>query len=87
MEVSSTLELSANPYLFRAEIGDADLQAIRESSNKGWVLGNDRFREEIEKLSDRPTTPKPRGGRRRKRVKGFEPDPINHWRNGAFEQP
>ncbi len=47
--------------LFRAAIGRADLEALREATNKGWVLGNDRFREKIEQLSERRTTPKPRG--------------------------
>ena len=53
--------------LFRAAIGRADLEAIRESTNKGWVLGNDRFREEIERLSGRRTAPNPRGRPRKER--------------------
>lgn len=52
---------SAYRQLFRAAIGRADLEAIRESTNKGWVLGNDRFRDKIERLSDRRAAPKPRG--------------------------
>jgi putative transposase len=47
--------------LFRTAIEAADLEAIRESTNKGWVLGNGRFREKIERLSGRRTMPKPRG--------------------------
>lgn len=47
--------------LFRAAVGRADLAAIRTSTNKGWVLGNERFREKIERLTGRRTTPKPRG--------------------------
>ncbi len=53
--------------LFRAAIGRADLEAIRESTNKGWVLGNDRFREKIERLSGRRTAPNPRGKPRKER--------------------
>ena len=56
--------------LFRAAIGRADLEAIRESTNKGWVLGNERFREKIEALSNRRTTPKPRGRPRNEREDG-----------------
>lgn len=52
---------SAYRQLFRAVIGKADLKALREATNKGWVFGNDRFRERIEQLSDRRTTPKRRG--------------------------
>lgn len=58
---------SAYRQLFRAAISRADLEAIRESTNKGWVLGgSNRFRNKIERLSGRRTTPKPRG--RPKRV-------------------
>ena len=48
--------------LFQAAIGQSDLDAIREATNKGWVLGNDRFRERIERLSGRRSAPKPEGG-------------------------
>lgn len=53
--------LSAYRQLFRAALSKADLEAIREATNKGWVLGNDRFREKIEQLSGRRTTAKARG--------------------------
>jgi len=52
---------SAYRQLFRSAIGKADLKALREATNKGWVLGEGRFRERIEQLSDRRTTPKLRG--------------------------
>ena len=32
---------------------DTDLKAIRASLYKGWALGNDRFREQIARLSER----------------------------------
>lgn len=57
---------SAYRQLFRAPLGVGDLDAIRSATNKGWVLGNDRFREKIEQLSGRRAAPKPRG--RPKRV-------------------
>ena len=37
--------------LFRAQLPKADVEAIRDSTNKAWVLGNDRFRQRIEDLS------------------------------------
>jgi putative transposase len=59
---------SAYRKLFRAALGKADLEAIRESTNKGWVLGSDSFRAKIERLSDRRTAPKPRGRPRKDKV-------------------
>jgi len=47
--------------LFRAAVGRADLAVMLASTNKGWVLGSERFREKIERLTGRRTTPKPRG--------------------------
>jgi putative transposase len=47
--------------LFRIAIGKADLDALREATNKGWVLGDDRFRSEIERLSGRRSIAKRRG--------------------------
>jgi putative transposase len=52
---------SAYRQLFRLTIGKSDLVALREATNKGWVLGNDRFREEIERLSGRRSVAKARG--------------------------
>ena len=48
-------------HLFRGALSGHDLAAIREATNKGWVLGNDRFREKIERLSGRRAAPKARG--------------------------
>jgi putative transposase len=44
---------SAYRQLFRSAIAKDDLQAIRESTHKGWALGNERFRTRIEVLSGR----------------------------------
>ena len=51
----------AYSQLFQSAIGKTDLDALRDATNKGWVLGNDRFREEIERLSGRRSVAKPRG--------------------------
>lgn len=47
--------------LFRAQLPKADVEAIRDSTNKAWVLGNDRFRQRIEDLSGRRSAPLPKG--------------------------
>jgi putative transposase len=52
---------SAYRQLFRAQIPKGDLEAIRQSTHKAWVLGNDRFRAKIERLSGRRASPLPRG--------------------------
>ncbi len=52
---------SAYRQLFRAAVNLKDLEAIRESTNKGWVSGNNRFRERIERLSGRRAAPMARG--------------------------
>ena len=51
--------------LFDESIGEETLEAIREATNKAWVLGNDRFRARIEDLVNRQTAPKARGGDRK----------------------
>lgn len=51
--------------LFRTRIAEMTLEEIREATNKAWVLGNDRFKAKIEKLTARQTAPKSRGGDRR----------------------
>ena len=59
---------SAYRQLFRAAIGRADLDALREATNKGWVWGDDHFREKIARLSDRRATPKLKGRPKKVRV-------------------
>jgi putative transposase len=44
---------SAYRQLFRAAIAKDELQAIRESSHKGWALGSEHFKAQIEALSGR----------------------------------
>ena len=67
MGVNEEERQSTYRRLFQSAIGKADLNALREATNKGWVLGGDRFREEIERLSGRRSVVKPRG--RPKKVK------------------
>lgn len=53
--------LSAYRQLFRGQVSKEDLDAIRNSTHKGWALGNDRFRAKVERLSGRRSAPLPRG--------------------------
>ena len=48
--------------LFESPLTEETLSNIREATNKGWVLGNDRFRERVDALVARQTAPRPRGG-------------------------
>jgi len=52
--------------LFKAHVNAALLKGIRESVNKGLALGSDRFKAQIEALTDRRLTPG-KAGRPRKR--------------------
>jgi len=56
--------LSVYRSLFDDQIGEHDLAEIRDATNKGWVLGNDRFRGQIEERTNRRARPMPRGGKR-----------------------
>ncbi len=51
--------------LFKNAVEEQDLRAIRESTNKAWVLGDDRFKEKIQAALDRQAMPKARGGDRK----------------------
>ena len=51
--------------LFENAIGANTLAAIREATNGDWVIGNERFRNEIETLLHRQAAPTARGGDRK----------------------
>src|SRR4030067_389613 len=53
--------------LFRERLAEPTLDAIREATNKGWALGSDKFKEEIEGLLQRRTRPLPKGGVRNRK--------------------
>jgi putative transposase len=61
---------SAYRALFEHQVADRTIEEIRVATNKAWVLGDERFLQQIEDLSKRQVQPKPRGGdRRSKKVK------------------
>lgn len=51
--------------LFLGRMAERDLAAIREATNKAWVLGDDRFKAEIEARTGRRSMPARRGGDRK----------------------
>lgn len=56
---------SAYRALFDRQIDPATIDALREATNKAWVLEDDRFRADIERKLNRRASPRPRGGDRR----------------------
>jgi len=54
--------------LFLPAIPEKTLEALRDATQKSWVLGNDLFKERIAKLTQRQTSPRPRGGDRKSQV-------------------
>ena len=51
--------------LFKGRMSDKTLSDIREATNKSWVLGDDRFKAEIERVTGRRAEPLGRGGDRK----------------------
>lgn len=49
---------AAYRQLFKADLSTNDLVQIRECTHKGWVLGSQRFIDEIERLTKRQATSK-----------------------------
>ncbi len=47
--------------LFKAQVSETILAAIRDATNKGWALGNDRFMQKIAVAVGRRAAPLPRG--------------------------
>ncbi len=56
---------AAYRQLYRHHIPERSLTEIREATNKAWVLGNDRFKERIQKQLERRVEPAGRGGDRK----------------------
>ena len=47
--------------LFRQHLSGETLDAIREATNKAWVLGSDKFKDRLAKKLERRVSPLPRG--------------------------
>ena len=63
--LSKEERLSNYRALFRAHLSESEITEIRESANKGWVLGSDRFKDMIEEQLSRRVVPLGRGGDRK----------------------
>ncbi len=53
--------------LFKERLSQLAIEPIREARNKAWILGAERFKQRVEKLSGQRATPKPKGRPRKKR--------------------
>ncbi len=67
LRLAKTVEARQKSYraLFQSRLPDRVLADIRESTNKSWVLGSSRFKQQIEKKLNRRAVPLPKGGDRR----------------------
>jgi putative transposase len=59
---------AAYRQLFRSRIADMTLEAIREATNKAWVLGSVSFKHSIGKKLNRPAVSHGRGGDRKSKA-------------------
>jgi putative transposase len=59
---TTAIRQQAYRKLFDAHIEQTSLEMIRKNTNKGWVLGNERFKGKIEHQLKRRVSPLPRGG-------------------------
>ncbi|WP_461522075.1 transposase [Porticoccus sp.] len=62
---TATERQAAYRALFRGRMAERDLAAIREATTKGWALGDNRFKQQIEASTGRRAVPLGRGGDRR----------------------
>ncbi|MFV2058656.1 MAG: transposase [Thiohalomonadales bacterium] len=67
LSLGKTADVRQTAYreLFRHQIKKHTLIEIRDGINKAWVLGGNRFKEQVEKQSGRRASPLPRGGDRK----------------------
>jgi len=59
---------AAYRQLFKAQLPENNLDKIRDATNKAWVLGNDRYKQRIQKQLERRVEPNARGGDRRSKA-------------------
>lgn len=62
---SNDERLSAYRQLFKQQLSEHSMNEIREATNKAWALGSERFKQKIQKLTERRIAPTPRGGDRK----------------------
>ncbi len=59
---------SAYRQLFRTRIPEMTLEALREATNKAWVMGSERFKARISTKMDRPMQSRGHGGDRKSKA-------------------
>lgn len=64
LALGSSLEVRQAAYreLFRRAVDDDSFTPIREATNKGWVCGDEKFKQSVAARLERRTEPLPRGG-------------------------
>ncbi|WP_049721564.1 hypothetical protein [Gilvimarinus polysaccharolyticus] len=50
---------------FKGRMPEADIQKIREATNKAWLLGSERFKRDFEVVAGRRAEPVKQGGDRK----------------------
>ena len=68
LNTDTTKRHAAYRALFKTRISEKILNEIRESTNKSWVLGSDKFKMQIERKTGRVTAPRARGGDRKSKA-------------------
>ena len=56
---------AAYRLLFRHHLAESSVAAIRDATNKAWVLGSDRFKQRVQRQLARRVEPSARGGDRK----------------------
>lgn len=56
---------AAYRQLFKHHLAESSMDEIREATNKAWVLGNDRFKQRVQKQLERRVEPSAKGGDRK----------------------
>jgi len=54
--------------LFEQHIPDCMIKEISDATNKAWVLGNNKFKQQIEEQTGRRASPQKRGGDRKSKI-------------------
>lgn len=68
LDSSVAARYRAYRQLFATDIDNKSVNSIRECTHKGWVLGNDRFKELVGEQLNTRVTPRQRGGDHRSRT-------------------
>ena len=65
LDKSAQARQAAYRQLFKHHIAESSVTAIRDATNKAWVLGSDRFKQRVQRQLERRVAPSARGGDRK----------------------